>query len=373
MAVSEKTIQKEMTAKPKIASVQPFFVRVLKFLSSVRLGVSLLIILAILSMIGMLIMQQNVEGFDHYYATLKPATKIVYGWLGFFDIYHSWYFNVLLLFLAVTLILASIERAPKTWKIVRNRKFTASRRWLLAQKFHTSGVVSAENLTDAQEKVSRAFRGIGLKTKISEENGAVYFFGERGAWNRLGYLSIHVGFLMIITAGLLTTQFGNNGQMPLAPGDNSAKMLQTEFVLDKVQQKSVSLPFTITCLDIQQKLIDPKGAITANNTLDWLTRIRISDETGVREELVHMNNPIDHRGYRFFQSSFIPEGNARSAKIRITPEGGQPQEIDILRNGEARLPDGARLKWDNFVSDFAIEQGGQIGSQRMIITIRHLS
>ena len=48
-------------------------------------------------MIGMLIIQQNVQGFDAYFASLTPAEKLSYGSLGFFDIYYSWYFNLLLL------------------------------------------------------------------------------------------------------------------------------------------------------------------------------------------------------------------------------------------------------------------------------------
>jgi cytochrome c biogenesis protein len=344
-------------------SEQPIINRILKFLGSVRLGVTLLIILTVLSMIGMLIMQQNVEGFDHYYAGLKPAQKIVYGRLGLFDIYHAWYFNALMLLLAMTLILASIERAPKTWKIVRNRKFTASRRWLLAQKSSAVAEFSASNLTEAKEKAVHAMKSVGLKPKITEENDSIYLFGERGAWNRLGYLAIHVGFLMILTGGFLTNQFGIDGQMPLAPGETSERMLQTEFNLDKIQQKPVALPFSVTCLDIEQKLIDPKGTITANNTLDWLTRIRITDASGTREELVHMNTPVDHAGYRFFQASFINEGKARNATVQIQPENGSPQEITISRGGEANLPNGARLKWENFVADFVVGKNGQITSQ----------
>src|SRR4051794_18598417 len=81
--------------------------RVLNLLSSVRFGIILLILLVGGSMLGMLIMQQNVDGFDKYYAELTPAQKLVYGGLGFFDIYHSWYFNVLLLILSLNIVLAS--------------------------------------------------------------------------------------------------------------------------------------------------------------------------------------------------------------------------------------------------------------------------
>lgn len=363
MAVNEELIQKNAPDITVKMPGQSFLNRALKFLGSVRLGVTLLITLTILSMIGMLIMQQNVEGFDHYYAALKPAQKIVYGRLGLFDIYHAWYFNVLIIFLALSVILASIERAPKTWKIVRNRKLIASRRWLLAQKSSAATMFNAEDLTQAKEKVVRGMQGVGLKTKVTEKDGKFYFFGERGWWNRLGYLMIHVGFLLILTGGFLTSQFGVDGQMPLAPGEDSARMLQTEFNLDRVQQKQAALPFTVTCLDIEQKLIDPKGPITANNTLDWLTRIRITDTSGVREELVHMNNPVDYAGYRFFQASFISEGKARNATLLITPENGEPQKITLSRGGDTTLPNGANLKWENFVADFVVDKTGQIASQ----------
>ncbi|MCA1593996.1 MAG: cytochrome c biogenesis protein ResB [Acidobacteria bacterium] len=88
-----------------------FITRTLNLLSSVRFGVTLLVLLVIGSMIGMLVMQQSVEGFDKYYAQLTPATKLLFGKLGFFDIYHVWYFNVLLLVLSLNIILASIDRA----------------------------------------------------------------------------------------------------------------------------------------------------------------------------------------------------------------------------------------------------------------------
>ena len=50
---------------------------VLKQLSSVRFGIILLVILIVMSMLGMLIMQVTVEGFDRYYAALTPATKAI--------------------------------------------------------------------------------------------------------------------------------------------------------------------------------------------------------------------------------------------------------------------------------------------------------
>ena len=43
---------------------------------SVRLGVTLLCLLGLACLIGMLIMQQSVDGFENYYAALTPARPL---------------------------------------------------------------------------------------------------------------------------------------------------------------------------------------------------------------------------------------------------------------------------------------------------------
>ena len=99
--------------------------RTMDLLSSVRFGVLLLILLAAASMLGMVIMQVNVEGFDKYYAELSPATRLLFGTLNFFDIYHSWYFNLLLLvlmlacFLVVGPISGLVEALVEWWEDCR--------------------------------------------------------------------------------------------------------------------------------------------------------------------------------------------------------------------------------------------------------------
>src|SRR5687767_1887696 len=98
MSTAEETLKSRPAVKRKSA---PILNRTLDFLSSVRFGVVQLCILVVLAMTGMLVLQQNVQGFDAYYFSLTPAEKMVFGKLGLFDIYHSWYFNFLLLSLSL--------------------------------------------------------------------------------------------------------------------------------------------------------------------------------------------------------------------------------------------------------------------------------
>jgi cytochrome c biogenesis protein len=332
--------------------------RALNFLSSVRLGVILLVLLVIASMIGMIIMQVNVEGFDKYYAELTPASRFVLGKLGFFDIYHAWYFNALLLVLSLNIVLASIDRFPTAWTYISKKKLDASARWLRGQEQSAVVIFAQEGRAATAERVAAGFRAARLKTVVTEKGGKTFVFGERGAWNRLGAYTVHVALLTIFFGGFLTAQFGRVGNMPLEPGKSADTMVETVFDLDRPMRAVYELPFTVECLDVQQKLIRKEGTITADNTLDWLTRIRIRDESGTREALVHMNKPYDYRGYRFFQASFISDGKARQISLRATPQaGGEPVDVTIPRDGSATLPDGTRVDFRDFAANFSLGQG----------------
>ncbi len=357
------------TSPARAAEAPSIITRTLNLLSSVRFGVTQLVLLVIASMIGMLIMQQNVEGFDKYYAELTPATKLLFSKLGFFDIYHSWYFNALLLVLSLNIILASIDRFPSAYTYISRKKLDASVHWLKGQEQSATLNVRSESQSAAVEKVAVAFKSVGLSSRVTEKKGKTYVFGERGTWNRLGAYAVHVALLTIFTGGFLTAQFGRTGSMPLMPGKSASEMSETVNDVDKIAKSITPLPFTVECTDIQQKLIKKDGAITADNTLDWLTRVKIKDpDYGEREALIHLNAPYDYRGYRFFQASFIADGKARNVTVRVTPEaGGESQDINIPRGGSAKLSDGTRVDLTDFSAQFSVG-GGEQETERSVYT-----
>src|SRR5215203_4208028 len=133
MATAQENILPKATI-PEMKKRDSVLLKFLRFTCSVRLGVLLLCFLGLACLIGMLIMQQSVDGFENYYAALTPAQRLLYGKLGFFNIYHVWYFNVLLCLLSLNIILASIDRFPKTWKFVSKPQLVVPLRWLDDQK-----------------------------------------------------------------------------------------------------------------------------------------------------------------------------------------------------------------------------------------------
>ncbi len=286
MSVTEETIDKivKAAAKPSV----PIGNRILDFLSSVRLGVSVLIALVLLSFVGMLIVQQNVNGFETFYLSLTPAEKTVFGWLGLFDVYHSWYFLGLLLFLSLNIVLASIDHFPAAWKYISEPKLWATRGWLLKQKEKAIIKIEGSDKNEIAEKVKSVFAQNNLKSRFHTEeiinygtdekgrrdfnkietNQNLYVFGESGKWNRLGAYIVHVFLLTLFLGHYIALTTGFDADVRFIPGQttNEIQLIQTN--LDKQERYTVALPFTITCTDIEQQLINPKGDIGIGNTVD---------------------------------------------------------------------------------------------------------
>jgi cytochrome c biogenesis protein len=364
-----ETAKLKAAGKQKASGLNTVIDRVLNLLSSVPFGITLLILLIVACMIGMLIQQQELQTFPAYYADLTPAEKAVYGRLGFFDIYHVWYFNLLLLLLSLNIILTSIDHFPKAWSFITRKKLTASPTFAMAQKFKEKVEIPQLGRKQLAERAVEAARKMRFKVRVTEEENRTTIFAERGVWNRLGAYVVHIGLLTIFAGGFLTSR-GFTGMMPVVPGQSSDQMVQNIFNIDHtnsehaIGQRELALPFTVEGVDIQQKLINKDGSIDLGNTLDWLTRVRILDhQTGQRTEaLIHMNTPFDYRGYRFFQASYNKPGRARAVKLRVTlASGGQPQEVTIQRDGEARLADGTRLRYVRFNPSFTVDRDQQVG------------
>jgi cytochrome c biogenesis protein len=347
----------------------------LNLLSSVPFGIVLLSLLIIACMIGMLIQQQELDSFPAYYAELTPAEKIVYGRLGFFDIYHAAYFNLLLLLLSLNIILASIDHFPAAWSFIRRKKLTASPTFAMAQKFKEKVELPQLGRQQLAERATAAARKLRFRARVTEANDRTTIFAERGVWNRLGAYVVHIGLLTIFLGYFLTGR-GHTGSMQIMPNQSSDRMLKNEFNIDNANTehalnvRELSLPFTVECVDFQQKLINKNGSLEAGNTLDWLTTVRITDhETGQKTgAVIHMNNPFDYRGYRFFQASYSPPAIARVIKLRVTPvSGGQSQEVTIPRDGEAKLADGTRLRYNGFHANFSVGPDQQVAMSRELM------
>src|SRR5437773_3318049 len=362
MSAAEEVIKPESLS---VARHTPILNRILDLLSSVRFGIVLLCSLVVLSVIGMVVVQQNVQpDFGAYYASLTPAEKLVYGRLDIFDIYHSWYFNLLLLVLSLNIVLASIDRFPSAWQYIVRPKLDASRAWLLGRRRNIVISSAGDDPQAIAASVAGIFRSQRLSTTVTAKHDVIYVLGQSGKWNRLGAYMVHVALLTLFLGHFVSLQTGFGGlaaQVRLAPGDSTNQIQLIDFDLDKTETFDAQVPFTIECTDIEQQLINPEGGIDVTNTMDWHTRMRITDPGyGDNTYDVSLNRPLSYRGYRFFQAQAISMGSARQIRLDLTPQnGGEAFSVNIPRGGSTILADGTRISFDQFLPDFTFNKNGQ--------------
>src|SRR6185369_4127515 len=121
-------------------------------------------------LLGTVVMQQEMTGFAEYYASLTPAQKTLYGSLGLFNIYGSWYFAALLVVTGINIVISSLDRFPGAWRYIRRPKVEASKHYLRNQALHHEVDVDGSP-EDAAHRVAAAWRAKGLKPRISERGG----------------------------------------------------------------------------------------------------------------------------------------------------------------------------------------------------------
>ena len=127
--------------------------RVWKFFTSVKLTVVLLLSLAVTSIIGTLIPQSGTasEYFQKYGELWYKILSFLDSIFEIFDMYHSWWFQILLLLLTINIIICSIDRIQATWKIifVKVPRFNVSRFRRLEYKIE----FSENSMPDELEKI----------------------------------------------------------------------------------------------------------------------------------------------------------------------------------------------------------------------------
>src|SRR3954454_19614336 len=92
------------------------FRKIWETLSAIKTGVILLIITVIVSATGTLILQRPNAEPEEMRRAYSPQTLRILDGLGLTDIYHAWWFVLLLLLVSVTIVAASIQRFPNSWR-----------------------------------------------------------------------------------------------------------------------------------------------------------------------------------------------------------------------------------------------------------------
>jgi cytochrome c biogenesis protein len=329
-----------------------------------RLAVTLLVVLAVASVIGTVLTQ------NQQYAAYKQQFGMfwfeVFRHLGLYDVYHAGWFLFLMGFLALSTAICLVRYTPALVREMRGHRVRVTEKSLKTFRWQEEIDLDA----GPQEAADRAAGvlqkgGYDARTEAGEE-GSVYVGGQRGRLNRLGYVVLHGGIVVILLGGLI------DGQVPLQFRELTG-MAEPETEFNKPPSQipsSAKLPPSNPAF--RGNVTIPEGRETDVvylqsgegyyvQQLDFTVRnedfrvrhyntgqpksfesdlVILEDGEEVARKTVSVNDPLTYKGVSLYQASFSDGGSRLQTQVwDLSSPGGEPREMEGQVHGSRTLGD----------------------------------
>ena len=287
MKKSEDTVKMKESSLPSI---------IYDLFRSLKLTISLLILLAVLSIIGTLIMQNATR--SEYTQRYGPGLYEVLNFFNLFDMYHSWWFSAILLLLVINLITCSIHRLPGILSQISRESGELEDRMLKAIPYVERIQIPnpAKREENIQSSLTKWFKNRG---RIETER-AITLFSEKGRYSRLGVPITHLSILVILIGGIIGSLYGFRGHVEILEGETVNEI----FLRTKDEEKPKPIDFSIRCDDFNVTYYDLAGR-KEKHVKEYTSIITVLENgKEVLKKTVQVNHPLHYKGLAFYQSNY---------------------------------------------------------------------
>jgi cytochrome c biogenesis protein len=312
--------------------------RVWDFLCSLKLTIILLLLLALTSIIGT-VLQQNAPASE-YIREYGQANYELFKSLQFIDMYHSsWFIGILALF-CVNLICCSIHNFPRVWKFVREPMLVASS-GILKGSANKAEFSSKESKEQVAERITPLLKKEFGKTTLTEKDGKLYLFSQKGIYSRFGAYVTHLSILIIIGGAIIGNIWGFKAYVNIVEGT------EVNQVMSRNGTEPIELGFTVRCDDFDVSYY-PNSMRPKDYNSDLVV---LENGKEVLHKRIEVNDPLTYKGITFYQSSYGPAGNA-VFKVRATDNAsGETLEVEARQGQRVSLPNGYAFTVTNFTEN----------------------
>lgn len=305
------------------------------FLCSLKLAIILVLLLALTSIIGTIILQ-NGSAAD-YIREYGQANYELFDKLQFIDMYHStWFIGILALF-SVNLICCSIKNFPRVWKFVKEPTLVASS-GIFKGSANKAEFSCKNSKQQVAEQISTLLEKEFAKTTLTEKDEKLYLFAQKGIYSRFGAYITHLSILIIMAGAVIGNVWGYKAFVNIEEGTS------IDQVRSRDNTEPIDLGFTVRCDDF-----DVSYYPNSNRPKDYNSDLVIL-ENG--KEIIHkrieVNDPLTYKGIKFYQSSYGPAGNA-FFKIKATEKAtGKIIDLKAHQGKDVQLSGGYSFTITNF-------------------------
>lgn len=310
------------------------------FFCSLKLTIASLILLAATSIIGTVIQQGRSP--QEYLQVYSESTYRLFEMLGFFDMYHSWWFLALLGLFSINLIACSIKRFPVVWKTVRNPVLVADDT-LFRTLSNTEEYLVKAPVAEMQSQLS-AYVGKNFSVPVvTEKDGVVHLYAQKGAWARFGVYVTHASILIIFLGAIVGSLWGYKAFVNIVEGT------ETSVVYPRGSSDPIDLGFTVRCDAFSVSYYEGTG-----RPKEFKSLLTIVDGGQVIKDKrpIIVNDPLTYKGITFYQSSFGPAGDPTFKFLVRVRETGESVELSIRQGQRVDLPGGGSFRVADFTEQF---------------------
>ncbi|MFQ6083917.1 MAG: cytochrome c biogenesis protein ResB [Candidatus Aminicenantia bacterium] len=313
-----------------------------KFLSSVKLAITLLIIIVIVSIIGTLIPQQlPLAEYVHRYGKMFGIIKI----LKLNNLYHSLWFIILLAFFSLNMIVCTLNRLIPTWKGVFKPRIILKKEQRKNLNLKTEFTWKG-NFSQKLSSISKILNSYHYRVREKKEGKTIYYFASKGILGRFGTDIVHLSILIILIGAIIGGIKGYREHISIPVG-STIKLSHEDFLLRVDDFKTDYYP--------------------TGQVKDWKSTLTIVEDGQERlTKTIEVNHPLTYKGVRFYQSSYGWDWEKTLLTINIKEKGNQR----VINQAKVRVGDKFTISERDldiyalaFVPDFVIGEGGQIFSR----------
>ena len=313
-------------------------------LTSMRIALVLLFLLAIGSIPGSLIPQTGVDPVAvAEFRTSHPDLSPWYDRVGLFDLFSSPWFSAIYLLLMVSLVGCLVPRTKVYWRAMRSRPPAAPRHFDRLPE-HRRVVVDAEPqavLTAAQAHLrGRRFRIVRGPTSVA---------AQRGYLHDTGNLIFHLSLLVLLGGVAVGHLYSFSGSTLVVEGEGFAN------TVTQYDNLSAGPRYDLGGLDpfaLQFDSFDAvyqEGGMQAGAARDFTAHVAVRSEPGaepVRRE-IKVNHPLDVGGAKIYLGAhgYAPLVTVRDGNGDVAFHGPVPflpvDPVGLSSRGVIKVPDAA--------------------------------
>ncbi len=327
------------------------------FFTSMKLTVTVLLCLAATSVVGTLIPQNEAPTFyfhqyGKFFYRLLMAT-------GLDNMYHSWWFQLLMLLLFVNIIACSVHRLSSMWKVIFNKSPRVNPERF--RKLENRIEIEVNERLDSLQKpytdiISKRFR----RHASEKTDKGFYIYGEKWRLSRLGVYVVHASVLVLLIGALIGSLLGFDGFVNIPEGKS------VDQIMLRKTQKTLPLGFAIRCDDFDVTFYETGAPKEYRSKLSI-----IRNEKVLLTRDIIVNRPLRFGGVNIFQASYgeVPgekhvAGDLASKKIRLNivdRHTGKTITQELSMGGTAALPEGSGFFLIKEFKESADFRGQEIG------------